>query len=324
MVGVTDRGDNRKRLAAGERQLPAHSRLGTAEGAARKSRLPPRRRAILGGAFYTAAMSLPPLVWQLLFLVLPVAFLFVITFWSVEFYRLTPDLSLDNWAFIYTRDYFYDAYLRTFGLAAIASFIISVTAFPCAYAIAFKFRPAARQLGLLLLILPFFTSYLIRIYAWQVVLADSGVLNAVLKLFSLPPVALLNTLGGTLIGYATLCLPLVTLLQLLSLMYVDRNLVEAAHNLGCGRLRTIWRVVIPSAKIGIVVAALFCFILTFGDFVSPLYLGGGLQTMLSTVIIDTVKSGQQWPQAAVIAVTMIVTLMTVALAAIWFAYRRPK
>ncbi len=72
------------------------------------------------------------------------------------------------------------------------------------------------------------------------------------------------------------------------------------------------------------VAALFCFILTFGDFVSPLYLGGGLRTVLSTVIIDTVKSGQQWPQAAVVAVTMIMTLLAVALAAIWFAYRRPK
>jgi spermidine/putrescine transport system permease protein/putrescine transport system permease protein len=91
-----------------------------------------------------------------------------------------------------------------------------------------------------------------------------------------------------------------------------------------GRFETIWRVVIPSARIGIVIAALFCFILTFGDFVSPLYLGGGLRTMLSTVIIDTVKSGQQWPQAAVVAVTMVLTLLAVALAGIWLAYRRPK
>lgn len=290
------------------------------------ARLVPRRRrpSTLGNRVYTAALSLPPLVWQLAFLVLPVVFLFVMTFWSVEFYRLKPDFNLDNWTFIYSRSYFYDAYLLTFGLAALAAAIVSLIAFPCAYAIAFKFRPAARQLALLLLILPFFTSYLVRIYAWQVVLADSGVINALLGLLALPSVALLNTLSGTLVGYVTLSLPLVTLLQLLSLMYVDRNLVDAAHNLGCGRLKTIWRVVIPSARIGIVIAALFCFILTFGDFVSPLYLGGGLQTMLSTVIIDTVKSGQQWPQAAVVAVTMVVTLLAVALAAIWLAYRRPK
>lgn len=273
---------------------------------------------------YIPTLSAPPAVWQLLFLVCPLIFLLVITFWSVEFYRLVPDFHLDNWGHIYTRGYFHDAYVRTFGMAATATLVISLIAFPCAYTIAFKFRPSARQLAVLLLIIPFFTSYLVRVYAWQVVLADAGVINAGLELVGLPSAAMLNTGFGTLVGYATLCLPLVTLLQLLSLMYIDRNLVEAAHNLGCGRLATVWRVIIPSARIGIVVAALFCFILTFGDFVSPLYLGGGQKTMLSTLIIDTTKSGQQWPRAAVVAVTMIVTLLVLALASIWFAYRKPK
>jgi spermidine/putrescine transport system permease protein/putrescine transport system permease protein len=260
----------------------------------------------------------------LLFLVCPLVFLLVITFWSVEFYRLVADFHLGNWSYIYTRGYFHDAYIRTFGMAATATLLVSLIAFPCAYTIAFKFRASARQMAVLLLIIPFFTSYLVRVYAWQVVLADAGVINAGLDLVGMPPAAMLNTRFGTLVGYATLCLPLVTLLQLLSLMYVDRNLVEAAHNLGCGRLDTVWRVIVPSARIGIIVAALFCFILTFGDFVSPLYLGGGQETMLSTLIIDTTKSGQQWPRAAVVAVTMIVTLLVLALASIWFAYRNPK
>jgi spermidine/putrescine transport system permease protein/putrescine transport system permease protein len=99
-------------------------------------------------------------------------------------------------------------------------------------------------------------------------------------------------------------------------------LIEAAHNLGCGRLRTVFLVVVPSARIGIVVAALFCFILTFGDFVSPLYLGGGQPPTLSTLITDTTKSGQQWPRAAVIATMMIVTLLIAAFGAVRFAYRR--
>jgi spermidine/putrescine transport system permease protein/putrescine transport system permease protein len=79
---------------------------------------------------------------------------------------------------------------------------------------------------------------------------------------------------------------------------------------------------VPSARIGIVVAALFCFILTFGDFVSPLYLGGGQPPTLSTLITDTTKSGQQWPRAAVIATMMIVTLLIAAFGAVRFAYRR--
>ena len=84
----------------------------------------------------------------------------------------------------------------------------------------------------------------------------------------------------------------------------------------------MFQVVVPTARIGIVVAALFCFILTFGDFVSPLYLGGGQPPTLSTLITDTTKSGQQWPRAAVIATMMIVTLLITAFASISFAYRR--
>lgn len=292
---------------------------GGAPGSRRRKRTNP-----LPQRLFMLVLTLPSPLWQLLFLVSPLVFLGVITFWSVEFYRLAPDFHVGNWVHIYTRGYFHDAYLRTFGLAALATVVISAVAFPCAYAIAFKLNPSARRFAILLLIIPFFTSYLVRVYAWQVVLADAGIVNAALALLGIPPADMLNTAFGTLVGYATLCLPLVTLLQVLSLMYVDRDLVEAAHNLGCGRLRTVWKVVVPSARIGIVVAALFCFILTFGDFVSPLYLGGGQQTMLSTVIIDTTKSGQQWPRAAVVATTMIITLLTVAVAAIAFAYRRPR
>src|SRR3546814_19942032 len=117
----------------------------------------------------------------------------------------------------------------------------------------------------------------------------------------------------------TLTFSLVVLLQLFSLMFVDRTLIEAAHNLRCGRVRTIIEVVIPAARVGLVIAALFCFILTFGDFVSPLYLGGGNPPTLSILITDTTKSGQQWPRAAVIALMMIATLLAIAFAAIRFA-----
>lgn len=289
-------------------------------------RRPPSARWLnaAGRYAYAGVLGLPPFIWQLIFLAGPLIFIVVITFWQVELFRLVPDLHFGNWLYIYTQQYVQDAYLRTFTFAAVATALISLAAFPCAYAIAFKLRPAARQFGLLLLILPFFTSYLVRIYAWQVVLADNGVINALLGIFSLGPFSMLNTTFGIFVGYATLCLPLVTLLQLLGLMYVDRDLVEAGHNLGCGRLATIWHVVIPSARIALVVAALFCFILTFGDFVSPMFLGGGVQPVLSTVIIDTVKSGQQWPRAAVVATTMVVTLLIIALASVWFAYRRPR
>ena len=87
-------------------------------------------------------------------------------------------------------------------------------------------------------------------------------------------------------------------------------------------MRTIFTVIIPLAKIGLIIAATFCFILSFGDFVSPYYLGGSRPPTLSILIIDTTKSGQQWPRAAVVACTMIVTLFVVAFTAVSLAYRR--
>ncbi|MCY1278466.1 putative 2-aminoethylphosphonate ABC transporter, permease protein [compost metagenome] len=280
----------------------------------------PRRRS--QGPWFALGFSLPMLFWQLAFFVFPLAFLVTISFWVVRNFRMLPAFEWLNWSYVLSRGYFWDAYAHTLAMAAGATLLVSLVAFPCAYAIAFKFRASARQLAILLLITPFFTSYLVRTYSWQVFLADNGILNALLGQLGIGALPMLNSGFGTFVGYFTLCLPLVVVLQLLSLMYMDRSLVEAAHNLGCGRLRTVLQVIVPSARVGIVVAALFCFILTFGDFVSPLYLGGGQPPTLSTLIADTTKSGQQWPRAAVIATMMIATLLLVAFTAVRFAYRR--
>ncbi|CAI8976193.1 Spermidine/putrescine ABC transporter permease [Pseudomonas sp. IT-P253] len=272
--------------------------------------------------WYGLSFSMPILIWQLIFFVFPLAFLVAISFWVVRNFRMVPTFEWLNWSYMLSRGFFWDAYVHTLSMAAGATVLVSMVAFPCAYTIAFKFRESVKQLLVLLLITPFFTSYLVRTYSWQVFLSDNGIFNSALGQLGLEPLAMLNTAFGTYVGYFTLCLPLVVLLQLFSLMYIDRSLIEAAHNLGCGRLRTVFLVVVPSARIGIVVAALFCFILTFGDFVSPLYLGGGQPPTLSTLITDTTKSGQQWPRAAVIATMMIVTLLIAAFGAVRFAYRR--
>ena len=135
---------------------------------------------------------------------------------------------------------------------------------------------------------------------------------------------MLNTVFGTIVGYLTLTFPLVIILQTLSLAHIDRSLIEAAQNLGAGRLRTLWSVIIPAAKVGLIIGAVFCFILSFGDFVAPYYLGGSKPPTLPILIIDTTKAGQQWPRAAVVAVMMMLTLMAVAYTAISLAYRKKR
>ena len=198
--------------------------------------------------------------------------MFVMSFWVVRNYRMEPDFSFANWAKILNWSIFWNAYGFTLGLAVASTILTSLLAFPASYGLSFKVSESTRRWAIFLLIIPFFTSYLVRVYAWQVVLGGNGIINAILGTVGIAPLTMLNTPIGTLVGYLTLTLPLIVILQVISLSSIDKTLIEAAHNLGCGRLRTIYAVILPAAKVGMIVAALFCFILSFGDFVSPYYI----------------------------------------------------
>ncbi|MEO7953576.1 MAG: ABC transporter permease [Polaromonas sp.] len=269
-------------------------------------------------------LMLPPLLWQLAFFALPLLFLVVISFWSVQNFRLEPDFTFKNWVTMMTRDTFWSAYSYTWQLALGAAFLSSLIALPAAYSITFHLSERMRGIAIMLLVVPFFTAYLVRAYAWQVFLSDNGIINSLLAPMGIGPLPLLNNAFGSMVGYMTLVLPLVTLIQVMGMGQIDRTLIEAARNLRAGPWRTLFEVVIPAMKASLVVAWLFAFILSFGDFVSPTYLGGGDSPTLSNLIIDTTKSGQQWPRAAVVAIAMIVTLMATSVAAVGFAYKGRK
>ena len=244
------------------------------------------------------------------------------SFFTVRNYRMTEDFVLKNWVKMLGKDYFWDSYGLTLGLAALTTLIVMIIAFPAAYTLSFRVSESLRRWALFLLIIPFFTSYLVRIFAWFVILAERGAINAMLGYIGLGPYVMLNTQFATIIGYMTLTLPLVIILQTFSLSNIDRSLIEAAHNLGCRPIQTIFLIILPLARTGFIIAAVFCFILSFGDFVSPYYLGGSKPPTLPILIIDTVKSGQQWPRAAVVAVIMMITLFVIAFGGIAAAYRR--
>ena len=269
---------------------------------------------------YALFWGVPLALWQAVFFLAPLAFLVVMTFWTVKSFRLSPDFDTVNWVNMFSKSYVIDTYFRTLWYGVLAAIVCSIVAFPASYALAFKASPVVQRIALFLLITPFFTSYLVRVYSWQTVISDKGLLNGVFALVGLGPFEMLNNLFGTMVGYLTLTLPLVILLQFFSMSNVDKNLIEAAHNLGCGRLRTVFMVIVPSAKIGIILAGTFAFILCFGDVVSPVSLGGSKPPTLSILIVDTVKQGNNWPRAAVVAVVMVLTLIVVAFTALYFAY----
>lgn len=271
---------------------------------------------------YALTWRLPIIVWQSLFFVGPVLFMFAISFFVVRNYRMTEAFEFVNWQKMLTRGYFWDSYFYTLLIASVSASVAMAVAFPAAWALAFRASDTVRRWAVFLLIIPFFSSYLVRTFSWYVILAESGVLNAALGHVGLGPFKMLNTHFGTVVGYLTLTLPLAVILQTVTMANIDKTLVEAARNLGCKPLATIWRVVIPLSKTGLIIAALFCFILSYGDFVAPFYLGGSQEPTLPILILDTTKSGQQWPRAAVVAIMMMLTLFAIAFTSIALAYRK--
>lgn len=281
--------------------------------------IPPQTRPKI--SYFAMFWTAPALIWQGLFFVAPLGFLVWMSFWVVRDFRLIPDFVGDNWARMFTRGFFYDGFWYTLQISTVTAVVATVIAFPVAYYLAFLASARRRQLAIFLLITPFFTSYLVRIYAWTIIIAREGVVNTLLGTIGIAPLNLLNTPFATVIGYLTLCLPLVVLIQLMALSNVDRDLVGAAHNLGCKPLKTVFTVVIPAAKIGLIIAATFAFIMAFGDYISPVFLGGSSPPTLSILIVDQAKSGNHWPRAAVVAVVMIITLVTVLFTALALAYK---
>lgn len=296
--------------------------------ATRKARIPARSKVAsawrLGKLPFAAVIAVPPIAWQLAFFVVPLGFLVVMTFWSVKNFRLAPDASLANWIFILNAGFFRSAFIYTFWLSGMTALLATVIAFPVAYTLAYKVSAATRRFMILMLVIPFFTSYPVRVYSTQIFFSPKGIINTALAQVGMGPVTILNTAAGTVVGYLVLTLPLVVLLQTFALSNVPRILIEAAQNLGCSRQRTVFTVIIPSARTGLIVGATFAFVLAFGDYVAPLYLGGSKPPTLSILIADQVKSGNNWPRASVVAVTMIVTLMAVIGLMLRFAYSRPE
>ncbi|MGB0505288.1 MAG: ABC transporter permease [Pikeienuella sp.] len=271
---------------------------------------------------YALVWRMPIIIWQFVFFVGPVLFMVAMSFFLVKNYRMTEAFEFVNWSKMMSRGYFWDSYWYTLFIAAASTICAMCLAFPAAFALAFKASDKLRRWAIFLLIIPFFTSYLVRTFSWFVILSEQGVVNAVLGYIGLGPYTMLNTNFGTLVGYMTLTLPLVIILQTVTMANIDKTLVEASRNLGCKPFATIWQVIIPLSKTGLIIAAIFCFILSFGDFVAPFYLGGSQEPTLPILILDTTKSGQQWPRAAVIAIVMMGTLFAVAFTGIALAYRK--
>ena len=199
-----------------------------------------------------------------------------------------------------------EAYLRSIWYAGWTAVLCLVVGYPFAYFIA-RSAPALRPALLMMVMLPFWTSFLLRVYAWKGILADQGVVNKVLMALGLvsEPLQMLYTDVSMLVGMTYVYLPFMVLPLYANLVKMDFRLLEAAYDLGTTPFKAFWLITVPLSKAGIVAGFMLVFIPALGEFVIPSLLGGPENMMIGRVVWDEMFTSNNWPRASALAVVMI-------------------
>jgi putrescine transport system permease protein len=226
------------------------------------------------------------------------------------FTKFLSVLDFENFEFLMMDDLYYKAYLSSLKIAAISTFFTLLIGYPIAYAMT-RASEEWRPTLLMLIILPFWTSFLIRVYAWIGILGQEGFLNQALMFLGLTsePLIILNTPIAVYIGIVYTYLPFMVLPIYSALEKLDDSLLEAAEDLGCSRLKAFWLVTFPLSRGGIIAGCFLVFIPTLGEFVIPSLLGGSNTLMIGKVLWDEFFSNRDWPLASAVAVILLLLLI---------------
>jgi len=269
-----------------------------------------------------------PYVWLLVLFLVPFVIVFKIslsdTALAIPPYTPTLDFSsgwagiraffagldFENFTFLTTDDLYWKAYLSSLQIAAISTVLTLLVGYPIAYAMAQspdEWRPTL----MMLVILPFWTSFLIRVYAWMGILSNEGFLNQFLIWTGVisEPLTILNTNTAVYIGIVYTYLHFMILPIYAALEKLDSSLLEAAEDLGCSRLTAFWLVTVPLSKQGIIAGCFLVFIPALGEFVIPSLLGGSQTLMIGKVLFEEFFSNRDWPVASAVAVILLLILI---------------
>lgn len=219
-------------------------------------------------------------------------------------------LDFENFEFLTTDDLYWKAYLSSLQIAALATFLTLLIGYPIAYGMANApdhWRPTL----MMLVILPFWTSFLIRVYSWIGILSTEGYLNQLLMGMGLisEPLTILNTNTAVYIGIVYTYLPFMILPIYSALERLDSSLLEAAEDLGCSRTSAFWLVTVPLSRNGIIAGCFLVFIPTIGEFVIPSLLGGSKTLMIGKVLWEEFFNNRDWPVASAVAVILLLILI---------------
>ena len=267
-----------------------------------------------------------PYVWLVLFFFLPFLILLYISFVDMgnDIHPFKPiwdtqtgvlKLKYENYWTVFRsaeesgqlfQTIYIEAYARSIWYALCTALLCLFIGYPFSYFIA-RARPTVRPALLMMVMLPFWTSFLLRVYAWKGILADQGIVNQTLMWLGITsePIFMLYTNVSMLVGMTYVYLPFMILPLYANLVKMDFRLLEAAYDLGASPFKAFWLVTVPLSKSGIVAGFMLVFIPSVGEFVIPSLLGGPENLMIGRVVWDEMFTSNNWPRATALAVVMI-------------------
>jgi spermidine/putrescine transport system permease protein len=261
---------------------------------------------------YRAAITLPPLLWVAVFLLVPYALLLCYSFWSVSSSQtIVHNWTLDNYRELFRVNVYLQTLFRSMWIAARVMIFSLLLGYPLAYYLSFH-AGARKDLFYQLVIIPLWVSYLVRAYAWKTILGSEGVLNTLLQYVHItkhPLDFLLYSPFAVVLTLTHIYTPFAFLPIYASLEHIPRNLVEASHDLGASPLQTFWRVIFPLSIPGVLAGATFAFVLSLGDFLAPLLLGGPNGIMISNIVVSLFGAAYNWPLGAAISLCMLLLVL---------------
>ncbi|WP_417505245.1 ABC transporter permease subunit [Marinomonas gallaica] len=230
--------------------------------------------------------------------------------WDPDSAFATLKVTFGNYLFLFESRFYLDAYLSSLRIAAISTFFTLIIGFPIAYLIA-RSGPTMRTVLLSLVILPFWTSFLLRVYAWMALLKKNGLVNEALMSIGLidQPLQMLQTDFAVYLGIVYTYLPFMILPLYTTLEKMDLSLIEAAQDLGAKPWRAFCLVTLPLAKPGIIAGCMLVFIPAVGEYVIPALLGGSDTLMIGRVLWDEFFLNRDWPLASAVAIVMLIVLV---------------
>jgi spermidine/putrescine transport system permease protein len=287
---------------------------------------------------YKAAVAIPPIVWVTGFLLIPYAILFCYSFWSVSSIQtILHNWNLQNYAELAHNPLYRTVLFRSMRIAASVTIFALLLGYPLAYYLSF-YATKRKELLYQLVIIPLWASYLVRGYAWKTILGNDGVLNGLLhfthatdvllwiqnytnahlaagnQITLVPLPFLLYSPFAVVLVLTHIYTPFVILPIYASLEHIPRNLVEASHDLGASPWATFRKVILPLSLPGVIAGATFAFVLSLGDFLAPLLVGGSSGIMISNIVAGLFGAAYNWPLGAAIAFCMMVIVMTLLFA----------